>query len=819
VNPARESSNLPSARLLTLAITIGLLLPGTAPASEQTKSGIPIPDDAIPIAPPGPFSLQGTLHDRFTAITQAALADDSSVLVKNKAIKDDFINLYIKDGVVVPIRVHETTDIGFWFKGACTLSYRPPLGQETASLERTTTRREFDRSPCTEVLLLTDDPAILAWLDEASRQPAIDAPEFSPWLRYRLKQETIPGKTDAHFLDFAVSVIRREIGAVEQGQQPLTVLQLDVLGESFGKPRDASKAAELDWLAYRRLPEGRYSAGESHVLYAGHFAQKDRRYGLNLTSHAGGDRPQQSLYLPNIDLVKAELDLDISVGFDPWAEMEAQATLTLTTREKATGAIALNFLREHRFRNLGIKKALGFNVSEVVDFKGRALDFLHFGGLLLVRLRSPLPPGQAEVLKITYRGNAMPRLTEDSFGLLANYPWWPQTGNHDRFSFYVDICTPPAFKVAGTGTTVRTWQDDGKACERWEESVPITFPAINMGRWVTAESEGPRGIRIRAFFLREDESKMVPAMNSVAEMLRFYEELFGPYPYAELDIAEARANMFFWQAPAGLLELSRNQWSFRTPGKDQRKDFYPHPSLATLAHEVAHQWWGHVVGWKSYRDQWISESFAEYSSFLFMTQYEGERSYLGRLEYWERGARRSQRGAPMVLGFRDSRAYQGQVYRRGPHALHMLRRMVGDAPFLSFMGAVPSIAANRNLSTADLETIAKKVLGQDVRWFFSKWIESSGLPSLEAAWSQTGKTIQVKLKQTQTGSPYRLLVPVRITSEDGHVDEQTIAIDGRELSVQLRVGVADVKSIELDPDRELCLASRKVEEIKGGKDR
>ncbi len=397
--------------------------------------------------------------------------------------------------------------------------------------------------------------------------------------------------------------------------------------------------------------------------------------------------------------------------------------------------------------------------------------------------------------------------------MLANYAWWPHTGNHDRFSFFVDICTPPAFKVAGTGTTVRTWKADGKACERWEEKVPISFPAINMGRWVSAEGEGPRGIRIRAFFLREDEKKMVPAINSVAEMLRFYEELFGPYPYAEIDIAEARANMFFWQAPAGLLELSRNQWGFRTPGKDQRKDFYPHPSLATLAHEVAHQWWGHVVGWKSYRDQWISETFAEYSSFLFMTQYEGERSYLGRLEYWERGARRSQRGAPMVLGFRDPRAYQGQVYRRGPHALHMLRRMVGDTPFLEFMATVPAIAANRNISTADIETIAAKVLGPDVRRFFSQWISSSGLPSLKATWRQTGKVVQLTLKQAQTGSPYHLLVPIRITSQGGRVDEETIAIDGREMSVELKVGVSEVKTIEIDPDRELCLGAREVEEV------
>src|SRR6185295_8042822 len=36
-----------------------------------------------------------------------------------------------------------------------------------------------------------------------------------------------------------------------------------------------------------------------------------------------------------------------------------------------------------------------------------------------------------------------------------------------------------------------------------------------------------------------------------------------------------------------------------------------------FAHETAHQWWGNIVAWRSYRDQWLSEGFAEYSSFMY----------------------------------------------------------------------------------------------------------------------------------------------------------------------------------------------------------
>jgi aminopeptidase N len=39
---------------------------------------------------------------------------------------------------------------------------------------------------------------------------------------------------------------------------------------------------------------------------------------------------------------------------------------------------------------------------------------------------------------------------------------------------------------------------------------------------------------------------------------------------------------------------------------------------SVTSHEVAHQWWGHTVGFNSYRDQWMSEGFAEMSASLYL---------------------------------------------------------------------------------------------------------------------------------------------------------------------------------------------------------
>ena len=39
-----------------------------------------------------------------------------------------------------------------------------------------------------------------------------------------------------------------------------------------------------------------------------------------------------------------------------------------------------------------------------------------------------------------------------------------------------------------------------------------------------------------------------------------------------------------------------------------------------LVHETAHQWWGDLVLWKSYRDQWFAEGLANYASLLLLEQ-------------------------------------------------------------------------------------------------------------------------------------------------------------------------------------------------------
>src|SRR5258707_13308163 len=99
--------------------------------------------------------------------------------------------------------------------------------------------------------------------------------------------------------------------------------------------------------------------------------------------------------------------------------------------------------------------------------------------------------------------------------------------------------------------------------------------------------------------------------------IRFYEKLSGPFPFQKLGVSQIPGA--FGQGWPGLLYIST--FSFLPPaaqlhaGLSERGQ--EHSTELVPFHALAHQWWGNLVGWSVYRDQWIDEALANYLALLF----------------------------------------------------------------------------------------------------------------------------------------------------------------------------------------------------------
>jgi len=232
-----------------------------------------------------------------------------------------------------------------------------------------------------------------------------------------------------------------------------------------------------------------------------------------------------------------------------------------------------------------------------------------------------------------------------------------------------------------------------------------------------------------------------------------------------------------------------------------------HPGASELfrAHEVAHTWWGHKVGWTSYRDQWISEAFAEYCAMMFVNDFvkggnrhfeEMLRSYEGivkgnmaggfskfnRPGLIERNVSERNRLGPIGHGYRASTkeipsGYTIQTYYKGPLVLHMLRMLLGyrtgsDAVFIKTLRDFQKEYDGRQAGTEDFRRVLERNLGgADFGWFFDAWIYRADIPTY--AWSYDVKpdgdafAITLTLDRRDVDDSFTTIIPVKVEMVDG----------------------------------------------------
>ena len=227
-----------------------------------------------------------------------------------------------------------------------------------------------------------------------------------------------------------------------------------------------------------------------------------------------------------------------------------------------------------------------------------------------------------------------------------------------------------------------------------------------------------------------------------------------------------------------------------------------HPGASELfrAHEAAHEWFGHSVGWRTYRDQWLSEAFAEYAAMFFVktTVKDGQKYFNEILDVYDFLLRGDMRGAfskfnrpwllerssakrarigPIGHGFRAATAdmpagYLLQTYYKGPLVLHMLRQMLlvktrSDDLFFKILRDFVHDYDDKLATTADFQRIVERDAPGDWDWFFDQWVYGAEIPTIRwsysAAPSEGGKyKLNLTIKRSDTAPDFLVIAPVRV---------------------------------------------------------
>jgi hypothetical protein len=533
-------------------------------------------------------------------------------------------------------------------------------------------------------------------------------------------------------------------------------------------------------------------------------------------------------------------------------------------------------------------------VDEVTDERGESLTYFQNEGMnlherstrgddyLYVVLPTAPARGSEFTLCFRYRGNVIQDAGNGVFYVGAREVWYPHFGDAADFADYdLTMRWPRRLRLVATGSKLDEHDDGDFRVGHWRTEKPVSVAGFNLGDYAFASlSSGTHSIDIYANRWLEqalnnrlgvsglDPSRMpspfgpegqvaakmmpeLPITPSPADALkdigreidasiRFYEAFSGPFPFQKLAVSQIPGT--FGQGWPGLLYLST--YSFLPPAAQRRAGLsesgQEHFTELVPFHEVAHQWWGNVVAWSHYRDQWIDEAIANYLALLFADNQKSAnhslRVWLGR--YRQRlveklpGAEQSASDiGALDLGSRLSSSkspegFEQVIYPKGSWVIHMLREMLRqpgsknpDARFIALLHTLAAKYAYRALSTADLQREVEAVMtsnmdledSHSMDWFFEEWVHGTAVPRYHVEFSvhQNEKGYLVRGKLFQRGVPRSFIAPVPLyaTAAAGHSTLLgVVTAAGPETSFHFTVE-APPRKIIIDPQMTLlCVA-------------
>ncbi len=287
-----------------------------------------------------------------------------------------------------------------------------------------------------------------------------------------------------------------------------------------------------------------------------------------------------------------------------------------------------------------------------------------------------------------------------------------------------------------------------------------------------------------------------------AAVFLFYASLVGDAPYPSFTLAIAESDRPGGHSPPYFAVLNQVVAGAPLVWRNDPVSFEDYPTFF-LAHEVAHQWWGHAVGWKNYHEQWLSEGFAQYFAALYAEKDREGDLLPNLLRQMRHTAIAASAQGPIYLGYRlghirgDDRIFRAVVYNKAAMVLHMLRRLIGDDAFFGGIRTFYEEWKFQKAGTDDFQRVMEKSSGRDLRRFFETWIFGSEIPHVKFSYHVSGTEATVRFDQHD--DPVDVPLTVSVTYASG-VTENILILLADKLTERTLPLKGPVRSITANAD-------------------
>jgi hypothetical protein len=465
-------------------------------------------------------------------------------------------------------------------------------------------------------------------------------------------------------------------------------------------------------------------------------------------------------------------------------------------------------------------------VESVAGPKGEALAFIQEekddDPDFAVILPQELKKGETFTITTKYGGkDAISNEGSGNYYPIARDDWYPSQGFGSYATYDMTFHVPKGMTVVGTGRLVKNIDEGSETISQWTSDVPQAVAGFNFGRFKRDEGKPLKGNYVLETYANPEPPDIVTQIKSMGGTLgsmstlslmkkamaeaqlsiAIYTDFFGEAPYQRLAMTQQTATNYGQSWP-GLVYLPITYF-FDTTVRHQIGIGEAHGYFKVVGpHEIAHQWWGHMVGFNSYRDQWMSEGFADMSASMFLQYIYGQKNLNDYHQFWaderELLTQKNPQGmqpmaiGPVTMGYRLDNARTGfdvarrLIYPKGAYILQMIRFMLfeksgdSDSRFKAMMHDFTKTYANRQASTEDFKVMLEKYMTADMDiegnhkmdWFFNEYVYGTEYPNYKFEHSFSNNAdgdlvLTMKITQSHVSDHFAMPVPVYLDMGDG----------------------------------------------------
>lgn len=541
-------------------------------------------------------------------------------------------------------------------------------------------------------------------------------------------------------------------------------------------------------------------------------------------------------YVMDVALVPSErkINATVDVTFTPLEDthsvsFELNGSLkvdSITRQDKVLAALPLT---GNKTQKTPVKSVVQTNVVTFVQDQTNSTDL---GPHVRIDLGDSVAKGTSVTLRFKYSGildlpaggpllnKRLAYIGENQGYLMYAARWFPfHDYAADRAESDITLTIPAGFQLAGFSDAPVS-NVGGKY--HFVQSTPGLVGNFAYGKFA-AKTLHFADYELQFFTKSGNDANVATYGETLGKALDFYTKRFGaPASGKRLIVVEIDDESLDFYSSSGMLFVANRQF-------EEARD----ATIERMQREAAYQWWGLTVGLKSFDDAWLSQGLAEYSAFtLRESQLDAAKLDNIRRELLERSLTFEQTAsllrAPANLDD-QSVAYQYIMYGKGAFVYKLLRDTMGVQKFDELLRTYLKQFRGKSASIDDFEKLSTKIAGQNLRYFFARWVEGTGVPEFTADYliirTRGGKFVtRGTIKQNYDN--LRLPVDVQLRSE-GDQGLTTVTLNVDEASADFNIESTgkpiavvidpNYKILRISPDlRVSSIARRGIEQLKEG---